>query len=97
MTSSGSQLELMNKGTVGGGGRRLSGQLGVLVPGREHRALHRLKWTSIKGRSLLSLLLRPSPGKIIIYISLVSFISKGFMEARLFSFIITLEVNLFTC
>ena len=56
MTSSGSQLELMNKGTVGGGGRRLSGQLGVLVPGQEHRALHRLKWTSIKGRSLLSLL-----------------------------------------
>lgn len=96
-TSNGFQVEQMNRGTVWGEGRWLSGQPGVLVPGQEHRALHHLKWTSIKGRILHSLLLKPSPSKIIICISLVFFISEGFMEARLFSFIITLEVSFFTC
>ena len=50
-----------------------------------------------QGRILLSLLLKPSPSKIIICISLVFFISEGFTEARLLSFIITLEVSFFTC
>lgn len=48
-------------------------------------------WISIKGKILLSLLLMVSPNKVIICISMVPFISEGFTEAKLFSFILALR------